>query len=292
MDIDTRLLRYFLMIAREGNMTRAADLLHVTQPTLSKQLNKLEEILDLELFHRTSRQMILTDAGQRFRDRAREIVELTTKSLADIQQNSEEISGEIHIGAAETDAFRHIIQTLKILRKNHPQITYDILSGNSIDTLERLDKGLFDFALIVGVPNIERYSTITLPVADQWGVLMRKGAPLSQHEFITPELLKDVPLILSKQAYLTNELSGWLGDDTENYDVIATFNLINNAALLAEEGLGYVISLDKIIAISDDSPLCFRPFKPTLEAPLSLVWRQNTTLSPAASKFLEIFRQL
>lgn len=121
---------------------------------------------------------------------------------------------------------------------------------------------------------------------------MRKDDPLSKHEFITPDLLMDIPLIISKKAYLTNELSGCLDDDIENHHIIATFNLINNTALLAEEGLGYVVSLDKIIQVSDDSPLCFCPLEPKLEATLSLVWRQSAKLSPAASKLLEIFRQL
>lgn len=290
MDIDTRLLRYFLAIAREGNMTRAAGTLHVTQPTLSKQMTKLEEMLETNLFIRANNQMLLSEDGLRFRERAREIIELTDKTLADMRQGTESINGEVAIGSAESDGFRFLIQIMKELTQAHPQITFDIFSGNSVDTLDRLDKGLMDFALVVGIPNLERYHTVALPVADHWGVLLRKDDPLSQHAYLTPQLLKDQPLILSKQAYLTNELSGWMGEDSENFNVVATFNLLNNAALLAEEGMGYVLSLDKIINTSGDSPLCFRPFRPIIEAGLALVWRKGVILSPAADAFLETFR--
>lgn len=290
MDIDTRLLRYFLAIAREGNMTRAAKLLHVTQPTLSKQLNKLEDILDSKLFKRTSRQMILTEAGLRFRDRAREIIELTDKALHSMIQNKDSISGEVTIGAAESDAFRYLIKVFKTIHEAHPNIHYDVVSGNSLDSLERLDKGIFDFALVVGTPNIDQYHSLPLPTADTWGLIIRNDHPLSKYDHITPELLKDEPLIVSKQVFVNQELIEWLNNDWNEYNVVATFNLLNNAALMAEEGLGHVISLDKIIKTSDDSALCFRPFRPKIVAPLSLVWRKNASLSPAADKFLEVYR--
>ncbi|UUX35072.1 LysR family transcriptional regulator [Fundicoccus culcitae] len=290
--MDTRLLRYFLAIAQEGNMTRAAQILHVTQPTLSKQINKLEEIVDAELFIRSSRQMTLTEAGLQLRDRAKEIVELTDKTIADLRQDKQEMNGKVIFGCAETQGFRQLIKTFSRLKATHPKITYEINSGNAIDMLARLDKGLLDFVLVVGSPNLEKYHTLQLNYTDQWGILLRKDDPLNKYHSITPEILRDLPLIVSQQAYSANELSGWLGDDFENCDVVASYNLINNAALMAAEGFGYVMTLANIVNTTGDSDVAFLPLKPNLPANLYLVWKKNAYLSPAAELYLKTFREM
>lgn len=289
--MDTRLFKYFLAIADEGNMTRAAEILHVTQPTLSKQLNKLEEMVGTKLFQRTSRQMILTEAGLALRDRAQVILELTEKTFNDLQQNDQEIQGTIKMSVAESAAFREIVKIFKQIHQEHPAIQFDIHSGDAATVTEQLDQGVVDFGLLVGTPNLEKYNTLKLPAYDQWGVLMRKEDPLAKNEAITPDMLQDQPLIISKQALTTNELSGWLGYSMRDANVLAAYNLINNAVLMAEEGLGYLISLDKLANTTATGKLVFRPLNPPVEAPLYLIWRRNYTLSNVSALFLKIIRE-
>jgi DNA-binding transcriptional LysR family regulator len=289
--MDTRLFKYFLAIAEEGNMTRAAEILHVTQPTLSKQLNKLEEMVGTKLFQRTSRQMILTEAGLALRDRAKVILELTEKTFNDLQQNDQEIQGTIKMSVAESAAFREIVKVFKQIHQEHPAIQFDIHSGDAATVTEQLDQGVVDFGLLVGTPNLEKYNTLKLPVYDQWGVLMRKEDPLAKAEAITPDRLQDQPLIVSKQALTTNELSGWLGYSMEDAHILAAYNLINNAVLMAEEGLGYLMSLDKLANTTATGKLAFRPLNPPVEAPLYLIWRRNYTLSAVSALFLETIRE-
>lgn len=289
--MDTRLFKYFLAIAEEGNMTRAAEILHVAQPTLSKQLNKLEEMVGTKLFQRTSRQMILNEAGLALRDRAKVILELTEKTFNDLQQNVQEILGTIKMSVAESAAFREIVKIFKQIHQEHPAIQFDIHSGDAATVTEQLDQGVVDFGLLVGTPNLEKYNTLKLPVYDQWGVLMRKEDPLAKAEAITPDRLQNQPLIVSKQALTTNELSGWLGYSMEDAHILAAYNLINNAVLMAEEGLGYLISLDKLANTTATGKLTFRPLNPPVEAPLYLIWRRNYTLSTVSALFLETIRE-
>lgn len=289
--MDTRLFEYFLKIAEEGNMTRAAKQLHVTQPTLSKQLNKLEEMLGVQLFKRTSRQMILTEAGLTLQERAKIILELTAKTMSDLQDNDDEIRGTIKMTVAESDAFREIAKIFKHIHEKYPNIQLDIHSGNASSVTERLDQGLSDFGLLVGTPSLEKYNTLKLPISDLWGVLFRKDDPLAEVDAVTPEMLENLPLIVSKQALTANELSGWLGYSMDDANIFATYNLINNAAILAEEGLGYLISLDKLANTTETGKLTFRPLEPPIEAPLHLIWRKNHTFSSAAAVFLETIRK-
>lgn len=289
--MDTRLLEYFLGIAEEGNMTRAAKNLHVTQPTLSKQLNKLEEMLGVELFQRTSRRMMLTEAGLTLRDRARVILELTEKTFTDLQESDQEIHGTLKLSVAESEAFRETVKVFKIVNEQHPNIQLDVHSGDATDVTDRLDQGTIDFGLLVGTPSLEKYNVLKLPVEDEWGVLFRKDDPLAEVEEISPSMLKDKPLLISRQAIFTNELSGWLGYSMEDAHVLATYNLINNAVIMAEEGLGYLISLDRLTNTTQTGKLTFRPLTPPMKAPLHLIWRKNQVFSPAAEVFLEAVRK-
>jgi len=289
--MDTRLLEYFLAIAEEENMTRAAKILHVTQPTLSKQLNKLENMLETQLFKRTNRRMILTETGLQLRDRAKIILELTEKTITDLQDNDNtDIHGTIKMSVAESDTFREIVTIFQHIHQKHPHIQFDIQSGNASDVTERLDAGLVDFGLLVGRPSLEKYHAIQLPKQDEWGVLLRKDDDLAENEAFTPEMLEDLPLIVSKQAITTNELSGWLGYPIEDANILASYNLINNAAIMAEEGFGYPLSLDKLVNTTDTGTLTFRPLDPPMEAPLNLIWRKNQNFSSAATVFLEAVR--
>lgn len=287
--MEIRVLRYFLAVAREESISRAAEYLHVTQPTLSRQLMELEDELGTKLFIRgkRNRSVILTDDGMLLRRRAEEIVELTDKTEAEIHAKDGIISGDIYIGGGETDAMRFIAQTARDLQEDYPDICYHLFSGNADDVTERLDKGLLDFGILVGSANTEKYDYITLPATDVWGLLMRKDSPLAEKNAVRPGDLKGLRILGSRQAVMRNELSGWYGGDFECLNIAATYNLIYNAALMVDEGFGYALCLDKLINTTGDSNLCFRPLEPRLEARLILVWKKYQVFSRAVQKFLE-----
>lgn len=285
--MELRVLRYFLAVAREENITAAAQSLHVTQPTLSKQLMDLEAELGKKLFLRGKRKITLTEDGLFLRRRAQEIVELTDKTEAELTASERTISGEVFIGAGETEAARVIARTIKRIRQNFPEIRYHLYSGNGEDVAERIEKGLLDFGLFIGSMDLKKYDYLKLPMHDTWGLLLRKEDPLAEHNYITPEDLSGIPILCSRQALIRNELSGWLGYDFENLNVVATYNLIYNASLMVEEGIGAALTLNGLINTSGESSLCFRPFSPEIKADLTVVWKKYQIFSKASEKFLE-----
>jgi len=285
--MEIRVLRYFLAVAREENITSAAESLHVTQPTLSKQLMDLESELGKKLFIRGNRKITLTDEGMYLRKRAQEIIDLVEKTESDLTASDEMISGEVIIGCGETDAMRLVARVVKNMREDYPHIRYQFFSGNAEDVIERLDKGLLDFGILIGATDIEKYDYLRLPVTDTWGLLMRKDSPLAASPGIKPEFLRGLPIICSRQALIRNELSGWLGEDFGNLNIVANYNLIFNAAIMVEEGVCYALCLDKLVNTTGDSNLCFIPLKPLLEAHLHIVWKKYQMFSKAAEKFLE-----
>lgn len=284
--MEIRVLKYFLAVAREQNISAAAQSLFLSQPTLSRQLKELEEELGKQLFIRGSRKITLTEEGLLLRKRAEEIVELLDKTEQELSRSDEQVSGEIYIGAGETDGLRLIAKAAKELQEQYPQITYRIISGDAVDITERLDKGLIDFALLLEPVDISKYSYLKFPVKDVWGVLMRRDCHLAQKESISPRDLRDMPLIVSRQALDGSELTQWLKSDNEQLNIVSTYNLVYNASLMVDEGLGVALCLDKIINVSGDSSLCFRPLKPKLEVGMSLVWKKYQVFSKAAEKFI------
>lgn len=284
--MEIRVLKYFLAVAREQNISAAAESLFLSQPTLSRQLKELEEELGKQLFIRGSRKITLTEEGLLLRKRAEEIVELLDKTEKELSNSDEQVSGEIYIGAGETDGLRLIAKAAKELQEQYPQITYRIISGDAVDITERLDKGLIDFALLLEPVDISKYSYLKFPVKDVWGVLMRRDCPLAQKKSISPKDLRDMPLIISRQALDGSELTQWLKNGSEQLNIVSTYNLVYNASLMVDEGLGVALCLDKIINVSGDSSLCFRPLKPKLEVGMSLVWKKYQVFSKAAEKFI------
>ncbi len=284
--MEIRVLKYFLAVAREQNISAAAESLFLSQPTLSRQLKELEEELGKQLFIRGSRKITLTEEGLLLRKRAEEIVELLDKTEKELSDSDEQVSGEIYIGAGETDGLRLIAKAAKDLQEQYPQITYRIISGDAVDIAERLDKGLIDFALFLEPVDISKYNYLKFPVKDVWGVLMRRDCPLAQRESISPRDLQDMPLIVSRQAVDGSELTQWLKNGCEQLNIVSTYNLVYNASLMVDEGLGVALCLDKIINVSGDSSLCFRPLKPRLEVGMSLVWKKYQVFSKAAEKFI------
>lgn len=285
--MEIRLLKYFLAVAREGSISAAAETLHVTQPTLSRQLKDLETQLDTTLFLRGNRNIALTDDGLLLRKRAEEIISLVEKTENDFLHNDDIISGDIYIGCGETDAMRIISRITKEIQSDYPHVKVHLLSGNADDITEKLDNGLLDFCVIIEPFDIKKYDFIQLPVKDQWGLLMTKNSPLASHEIITPQDLLDLPLITSRQTLVSNEFSGWLGMDFEKLNVVCTYNLIYNASLMVEEGVGYVLCLDNLINTTGKSNLCFRPLSPKLECNLDIIWKKHQVFSSSALNFLK-----
>lgn len=287
--MEIRVLRYFLTVVREESISAAADYLHITQPTLSRQIKELEDELEVKLLNRgkKNRKITLTDEGMLLRKRAEEIVTLADKTRAEFDAAEEIISGDIYIGGGETEAMRLIARAAKKLQDSYPHIKYHLFSGNADDVAERLDKGLLDFGVFIEPANMEKYDYLRLPVTDTWGLLMRKDSPLASLNNIEVKNLKEIPLIVSRQSMTSNEFSGWGRFDFNQLNIVATYNLVYNASLLVAEGLGYALCLDRLVDTTDSSELCFRPLKPHLEARLNLVWKKHQIFSKAGEKFLE-----
>lgn len=289
--MELRVLRYFLAVAREQSITAAAETLHITQPTLSKQLRELEEELGKKLFTRGNRKITLTEEGMFLRKRAQEIVELADKTEADFAAGVGSVSGDIFIGSGETGAVRYLGRTLYKMRSIYPGVRFHLFSGNGEDVSDRLDKGLIDFALFVGMTDLKKYDYLKLPYHHRWELILRRDDPLAAHEAVTPEMLMNVPILCSRQALIQNELSGWLGRPFEELNPAGTYNLIYNAAIMVEEGLGCAVCLDKLLDTSGESAVCFRPFEPAIDAELFIAWKKYQFFSAAAGKFLEMLQQ-
>ncbi|WP_462411609.1 LysR family transcriptional regulator [Neobacillus sp. Marseille-QA0830] len=292
--MELRVLRYFLTVAREGSITGAADFLHVTQPTLSRQLKDLEQELGKKLFTRSSHHIILTEEGLLLRKRAEEIVDMVGKLEAEFHSMEETISGDVYIGGGETDAMRQIARVVKELHVSNRYIRYHLYSGNEDDVTERLDRGLLDFGLLIQPADLSKYNYIHIPAKDVWGVVMRKDSPLASKATIQAEDLLNVPVICSRQAmkqtFSKNEFADWFGEDFDKLNVVATYNLAYNASIMVDEGMGYAITLDKIVNTSSDSNLVFRPLEPRLESGLNIVWKKHQVFPAAANLFLKVIQ--
>ncbi|AKR10008.1 LysR family transcriptional regulator [Bacillus cereus] len=288
--MEIRVLRYFISVANEESISAAAKQLHLSQPTLSRQLKDLETELDTALFIRGNRKISLTEQGKYLLKQAKEIVALADKTEANLKDSKEIISGEVYIGGGETEAMHLIAKTLKELRTDYPGIRFHLYSGNADDIKSKLDSGLLDFGIVIEPTDKQKYEYVQLPAKDTWGVLMCKDSPLADKQFISPVDLIDTPLFISRQTTVSNELAGWFGQNIENLNVVATYNLLYNAALMVEEGIGYALCLDKLINTSGNSKLCFRPLHPNLEANLNIIWKKNQVFSNAANAFLNQLR--
>ena len=286
--MEIRVLRYFLAVAQEGSVTRAARALHLTQPTLSRQIRELEEELGQTLFSRGGRELSLTREGLLLRQRAEEIVglaEITEKEFRSLGEKT--VSGDLSLGCGESKALSFVTDALKVLQDEHPLIIPHFFSGNGEIVMDRLDKGLLDFAVLMGAENTERYYSFPLPNHDTWGLLMDKDDPMAQKKAITAEDLLEIPLILSSQSLSRDELSGWLGFPMSRLHIAATYTLLFNGSLMVRSGLGYALCFDHIAPSGKDSPFAFRP----LTSPLSLVWKKHQILSAPAEAFLAKIRE-
>lgn len=280
--MELRVLRYFLAAAREENITRAAALLHLTQPTLSRQLMQLEEELGVQLFHRSRYRIVLTDEGMLLRRRAQELVDLADKTTREFAARETELIGEIAIGAGETRSMSFLSRAIAAFRERYPGVTFRIFSANADDVKERLDMGLLDMGLLTEPVDVGKYAFYRMKEKDRWGVLVRADSPLANQESVTPQDLEGLPLLLSGREIVQRELASWFGERWEKLRIAATFNLILNAANMVRCGVGVALSFDLDMAFDD---LRFLPLSPAMETGTVLVWKKDQMLTPAVEAF-------
>ncbi len=282
--MELRVLKYFLMVAREENITKAAALLHITQPTLSRQLMQLEEELGVKLFRRSKHSNILTEDGMLLKRRAQELVSLSNKTIQELSHKDTMLSGEIAIGCGETKSMSFISDRIRDFRQLHHLVQFSIHSAIADDIKERIERGILDMGLLTEPVDIGKYEFIRMPQKEQWGILTRRDSELVGKEYVTPEDLADVPLLMVKRELVKNELSSWFGDYYERLQIAATYNLIINAAAMVKSGIGAALCFN-LGAIYDDE-LCFIPLEPALKTGSVLVWKKNQTMGEAVTHFI------
>lgn len=287
--MEIRVLEYFLAVAREQSISGAAEVLHLTQPTLSRQLRELEEELGKQFLVRGSRRVTLTEDGMLLRKRAEEIVSLVRRTQDEVMNSDQGASGDVYIGAGETPGIRILADVMRAIREESPGIRFHTVSGDSADLMERLDKGLFDFCLIMGNADISRYDSLRLSMQDSFGLLMRRDSPLAEKSAITPEDMRGIPLLFSRQVLLRDDFSEWLGAPSADFDLAGSYNLAYNASIMAKAGYACVVTLDGLINTAD-SELVLRPLDPPFTIGMHLVWKKYQIFSKPAELFLSRLR--
>ena len=283
--MEIRTLRYFLAVAREENMTRAAQQLHVTQPTLSKALKALEDELGKKLFTRHSFSIRLTEEGVLLRNRAEDLVGMADRIAQEFVTLDDITGGDIYFGLAESRLIQYLAREIREFRIQYPDLRYHITSGDTEQVTEKLDKGLLDFAVLAEEPDAGKYEALAFPEADVWGLVFPADDPLSQKENITVEDLVGLPLFCSEQSW-EKDLPAWCGGRMPDLRLEGSFRLSYNGSMFAREGLGYLLTFEHLIDTSADSGLTFRPLYPRLESKLYLIWKKYPVFSPIAERFL------
>ena len=284
--MEIRTLRYFLAVAREENMTRAAEQLHLTQPTLSKALKALEEELGKKLFTRHSFSIRLTDEGVLLRNRAEDLVSMADKITREFVTLDDITGGDIYLGLAESYQIRTLARAIKEFRGQYPDLRYHITSGDTEQVTEKLDQGLLDFSVLAEMPDAAKYDSLVFPRADIWGLVFPADDPLAAKKAVTADDLMGLPLFCSEQSW-QKDIPRWCGNRMRDLRLEGSFRLSYNGSMFAREGLGYLLSFDRLIDTSPASGLVFRPLSPRLENRLYLIWKKYQSLSPIAERFLE-----
>lgn len=287
--MELQALRYFLAVVQEKNITRASRILRISQPALSRQLQRLEEESGGSLLERTNTGIVLTEKGLYLAERAREMVALADKIVANLKTNDEALHGEIYIGGGETERMRAVIGSFNRLQAQHPHVKIRIFSGNGNDVLDKLNKGVLDFGLVIEPFDVKAYHHVVLPSKDRWGILTRRDHPLGQKQSVSVEDLQQEPLLLSEQSRINHYFSDSIGLDVDSCQIVGTYNLLFNASLLVKEGLGHALCIDHIINTTG-TDLCFVPIAPRLESRVYLIWKKEAMLSRPATKLLELIQ--
>jgi Transcriptional regulator len=288
--VEIRVLQYFLTVARARSISKAALELHITQPTLSRQIKELEDEFGKQLIIRGSRHITLTQDGILFKQYAQEIMTLVEKAQREMLKDEEIISGDIYIGLGECSGMRIIMKIIAKMQTIYPHIQFHLLSGNAQDISYQLDSGILDIGIFIDPVDLTKYDYFKLPMNETWGILMRKDSELAKYDSITPQLLKDKAIILPNQDIIKNEIAGWIGGNERKLNVQVTYNLINNIALLVEEGHYYAFTLKNLFHIDDKSPLCFKQLFPKMEANIYIAWKKYHPFSKQTEKFLELLK--
>lgn len=289
--MELRVLRYFVEAAKEESMTHAALKLHVTQPTLSKQIKELEEELGQKLFVRGNYSIRLTPEGEILYKRARDILDMVDLTTSEFASMNEFNGGDLYLGCAESEGITLVAKAVKKLQEEYDHLHFHLYSGNAETVCERLDKGLLDFAVVVQNVDLSKYACLDLPFTDTWGLIMRKDSPMVSKKSIALEELIGLPLIVSKQG-ATSDMPEWLQKNYDRLHIVATYNLIFNASILVREGLGYALGFDKLLYTGASSILCFRPIVPAMTSPMRLIWRKEQRFSKAAELFLNEIKSI
>lgn len=284
--MEIRVLRYFLETAREGNMTRAAERLFISQPTMSKQLKELENELGIKLFIRSNYSIRLTEAGMLLRERAEDIISLVDKTEAEFRALEEADSGDIYVGAPESDSMGLFVQIVRKLQDEHPRIRCNIYSGNMQDVCEKLDKGLLDFAIVMNYVDLSKYNYLPMSTKDTWGIVLRRDDPLAVKESFCIADLQHLPLICSRQ-WVDQDFPQWFASKSDHVNIKATYNLPFNGSVMAKAGIGYAVMLDKLVYTGEGSDLVFRPLKDVPKAEMYIIWRKAQTFTPVAKLLIE-----
>ena len=290
--MDIRVLRYFLTVAREESFSRAAQVLYLSQPTLSRQIKEMEDELGVRLLDRTSRSVQLTPEGMRLRKRAQEIVDLMDKTQEEFAGLENEVSGVVHIGCGETQIMREVAKVAIPLQQEHPGIRFDLFSANADDVADKLDAGLLDFGLMFEPFDTRKYETLLLPFTDTFGFLMQTSHPLAQKKTIRMEELEGYPLIMPSQGQSVRAFPQNTGHDFDmsRLNIVCRYNLLFNAAVMVEQGMGIAFCLDHLADTTEHSGLTFRPVYPPMENRLRLAWKKYQMFTPAAELFLRRMR--
>lgn len=284
--MEIRSLRYFLITAREESMTKAAELLHVSQPTLSKTMKSLEDEFGKKLFTRHSFSISLTEEGALLRDRAEDLVTMADKIESEFLSLDDITGGELYFGLAESFQIRHLAREIRRLKGRYPGLNYHITSGDTEQVTEKLDKGLLDFAVICDTPDTRKYDYAVFPEGDIWGLILPADAELAKKKTISIDDLQGLPLITSKQGW-NGDIKIWAGDRFDTLHLEGSFRLAYNASMFVREGLGYQLSFRHLVDVSKSSGLVFRPLSPRLETKLYLIWNRSQTFTPIAERFLD-----
>ncbi len=285
--MDIRVLQYFLAVVREENITKAAEVLHVTQPTLSRQLSKMEEDLGVRLFLRGKKGITLTEEGLLFRRRAEEIVELADKAERELTAHEELIDGEVSIGSGELASVQLLPELFSTFKERYPRVQFDLYTANADQIKQRLDSGLTDIGILLEPVEIEKYHFIRFNILERWVVLMRPDDPLAENDSVTIKDLVKLPLIFVKRQSIRNELESWFRGYIDDLNIVAISNMSTNAAILVEQGFGYALVIEGSVPFLDTTKVCYRPLSPERTATSVLAWKKNQPFAPAVKKFLE-----
>lgn len=289
--MDLKSLRYFLAIADEGSISAAAESLNLSQPNISRQMTLLEKELGAKLFERGSRRIVLTEEGMLLRRRAVEILQLADTAVTEIGSAGKDVIGTVRIGCGETDAMRVVARAIRRFSETHPMVRFELHSGNAEDVSDLLERGLVDFGVLIEPTDKTRYDYLSFPTDIRWGALVRRDDPLARLYGVSPSDISGRRVIVLRQNMAANGISGWMGPDFPEPDVVATYNLLFNASLLVSEGVGIALCLEGIVNTSGDSDLVFVPFEPELRVGMSLVWKKNSVQGRAQRLFLDGLRE-